>query len=228
MLISGTSHSIGRYTAEYYLKHGFTVIGCSRKETDLQSDRYQHFILDITDETLVRKMFMEISKKCGRLDVLVNNAAVQVINSSLLMSAQGVNQIFNVNLTGAFLLCREAAKIMKTKHAGRIINVSSVAVPLASIGTSIYGASKAALEHFSRVFAKEMAGEGITVNILGLSIVKGSGMASNISETALKETLRETITGKETTFEEITHALDFLISDQSSMVTGQTIYLGGV
>ncbi len=228
MLITGASRSIGAYLTQYYLAKGFKVIGCSRHESTQNNENYRHFILDISDEKKVKEMFVEISKNYGSLSVLINNAGMQSINHPLLTDYKTVQEVFAVNMFGPFLFCREAAKIMKKHNYGRIIHMSSIAVPLGTVGNSIYSASKAALEQFSRVFAKEVAGYGIRINVLGMSIVAESGMLKNISEKAKKLTLDNTIIKEPISFEDISHATDFFIAQKSNAVTGQTIYLGGV
>ena len=228
ILITGTSKSIGEYLVKYYLQKNFKVIGCSRQKVDRQSDNHRHFSLDIRDEKQLMLMFAEIAKTEGYLSVLINNAGVQLVNHSLLTCVDSVSNVLQTNMIAPFLLCRESAKLMKNNNYGRIINISSIAVPLYTVGNSIYSASKAALEQFSRIFAREVALYGITVNILGLSIVKNSGMAKNISDKAIKEALAQTIIKEQISFEDISNAIDFFIMEQSKMVTGQTIYLGGV
>lgn len=228
ILITGTSRSIGKYLAEYYCGQGFTVIGCSRKEVAQTWPNYRHFVLDVTDEPKVKQMFMTIAREYGRLDVLVNNAGLQAINYVILTTLNTVNDIFRVNVAGPFLFCREAVKLMKRNKEGRIINFSSIAAPLASPGSAIYSASKAALEQFSKVLAKEVSNDGIKVNVLSLSIVQDSGMAANFSGQIIKETLARTITKQPVTFQDISQAIDSLMNGSGKEFTGQVVYLGGV
>ena len=84
MIITGTRKGIGKYLAEYYALKGFQVIGCSRGNSDVELDNYQHFSLDVCDEKEVKKMFSNIRKTFGRVDILVNNAGVASMNHSLL------------------------------------------------------------------------------------------------------------------------------------------------
>ena len=76
MIITGTRKGIGRNLAEYYVQNGYQVVGCSRLPSDLQLPGYQHHCLDVADERAVKQMFLEISRKLGRVDVLVNNAGI--------------------------------------------------------------------------------------------------------------------------------------------------------
>jgi len=228
MIITGTSKGIGKYLTKYYVKKGFQVIGCSRSQVDYELRNYQHFCLDVSDEIKVKQMFAEIHKTYNRLDVLINNAGLYSVNYAILTPVKTVQDVFNINMIGTFLFCREALKLMKKSSYGRIVNISTIAVRLSSAGNSIYSASKAAVEQFSKVLAKEVAPDGITVNTLALSFVKGSGMVENISEKAIKEALEHTILKSWLDFEDVAHAIDFFISSRSNMVTGQILYLGGV
>lgn len=228
ILITGTRKGIGRYLAEYYVGKGFQVIGCSRGLVDYKLSNYQHFCLDVSDESKVKQMFAEVRKTYNRLDVLINNAGIASMNYALLTPAKTVRDLLNTNFIGTFLFCREALKIMKKNTYGRIVNISTIHVPLCTVGSSIYSASKAAIEQFSKVLAKEAAPFGITVNILGLPFIKNTGMVEHLSEDAISEALEHTILKSRLDFDDVAYAMDFLISEKCKMVTNQTLYLGGV
>ncbi len=228
MLITGTRNSIGKYLAQYYVEKGFLVVGCSRGNIDYKLKNYHHFCLNLTDEPLVKKMFSEIRKKYGRLDVLINNAGISSKNHVLLTPLTEVNDVLNTNFVGTYLFCREAVKLMKRKKFGRIINISSVHVPLALVGTSIYGASKAAVEQFSKVLAKETFDFGVTVNSLSLSVVKNTGMENALTDKLKNEILNQTISKVQLSFHDVTNAINFFISEESEKLTNQVLCLGGV
>lgn len=228
MLITGTRKSIGKYLTKYYVKKGFKVIGCSRSNIDFELDNYQHFCLDVSDEHAVKEMFSHIRKTYSRLDVLINNAGIASMNYALLIPLKEAQNILNTNFVGAFLFCREAVKLMKRNKFGRIVNFSSIHIPLGTVGTSMYGASKASMEQFSKVLAREVFQFGITINVLSLSVVKNSGMAKSLLDKAVLKILELTISKSQLDFKDVAHAVDFFISEKSNMVTNQTLYLGGV
>jgi len=228
MIITGTRKGIGKYLAGYYAEKEFHVVGCSRGNIDFELDNYQHFCLDVSDESSVKKMFTEIRKNYGRLDVLINNAGVASKNHVLLTSLKGAHDLLNTNFVGTFLYCRESVKLMKINKFGRIINISSIHIPLALVGTSLYGASKAAIEQFSKVLAREVFQFGINVNILSLSVVKDTGMENALTDENKNKILSQTISKSQLSIRDVTHAINFFIAEKSKMVTNQILYLGGV
>jgi len=228
IIITGSRKGIGKCFAEYYIDKGFQVLGCSRSHVDFQVDNYQHFCLDVSDERSVKEMFSEIRKTYGRLDVLINNAGITSMNYALLTPISTSQEVINTNVLGTILFCREAVKLMRKKQYGRIVNISSIHVPLCSIGTSLYGGSKAFVEQFSSVMAREVFPLGITINTLALSVVKDSGMTEILSDKAEVEILLGSISKSRLEFQDVAHAVNFLISRKSKMVTSQIIYLGGV
>jgi 3-oxoacyl-[acyl-carrier protein] reductase len=228
MIITGTRKGIGKYLAEYYIQNGFIVIGCSRDNIDFELNNYQHYCLDVSDESLVKKMFKEIRKKYGRLDVLINNAGVASENHVLLTQLKEAHDSLKTNFIGTFIFCRESVKLMKMNQHGRIINISSIHVPLALAGTSIYSGSKAAIEQFSKVLAREVFQFGITINILSLSVVKDTGMEIALTEEIKRNILNQTISKEQLNIYDVIHALNFLIDEKSKMVINQILCLGGV
>ena len=138
ILITGTRKGIGRYLVEYYVSLGHQVIGCSRNEVDYKYNNYQHFCLDICDESKVKKMFSNVRKSYGRLDILINNAGIASMNHALLTTLETVRKILDTNVIGTFLFCREAAKLMQKRRFGRIVNFATVASPLKLEGEAIY------------------------------------------------------------------------------------------
>ena len=171
-LITGTSRGIGRYLAERYLRLAHHVIGCSRKEAQWEKDGYTHYMLDISDEMAVKHLFAQIRKRHSRLDHLINNAAIASMNHSLVTPLSTVRDILETNVVGTFLFCREAAKQMKKRRCGRIVNFTTVAVPLKLAGEAIYASSKAAVETLTEVLARELAEFGITVNAVGPVLIE--------------------------------------------------------
>jgi len=128
ILITGARKGIGRFLCEHYLDAGYFVIGCSRDESDLTHDRYQHFCVDVADEKGVGKMMRAVRKEHGSLGALLNNAGIASMNAAVLTPMKTVERVFNTNVFGSILMCREAAKLMIPKRAGRIVNFAAFAL----------------------------------------------------------------------------------------------------
>ena len=226
ILITGTRKGIGRYLVEHYTSLGHQVIGCSRNETEYSIDNYQHFCLDVCDEKDVKRMFSQIRKSYGRLDILINNAGIASMNHALLTTMDTVYKIYGTNVFGTFLFCREAAKIMQRNQYGRIVNFSTVAVPLKLEGEAIYASSKAAVISLTQILARELADIGITVNAIGPTPVK-TDLISSVPVEKLERLIEKQAIHRYGEYGDIFNVIDFFIKPESSFITGQVIYLGG-
>lgn len=227
IVITGTGKGIGRKLCEYYLGKGDYVAGCSRTGESLPHKNYRHFSLDVSDEKEVVKMIRSVHKEFGKADVLLNNAGIANMNHVLLTPVSAINKVFGTNVAGTFLLSREVAKIMIKNKGGRIVNFSTVGVAMRLEGEAVYMASKAAVEMLTRIFAKELSSYNITVNAVGPTITK-TDLVKNVPEEKIKTVLARQAIRECSTAEDIINVIDFFISPESGMVTGQIIYLGGL
>jgi len=228
ILITGASRSIGRALAAHYADAGHRVFGCARGASDLDHPNYTHITADITDEAAVRDVFKAVVDAGAAIDLLINNAGITQSKPALLTGSGEAADILETNLVGAFTVLRETIKhMMRAKH-GRIVNISSINVPLGSVGGALYNASKAGLENLGHTLAREIGAGDITVNTIGLSLVAGSGMAGGLSEKGLAEKQAELIKPDLITTEEIAHAIDFFASREAKNITNQVVYFGGV
>lgn len=203
------------------------MIGCSRQPAHFDGIKYEHFCLDITNEADVLQMFSEIRKKHGRLDILLNNAGITSTNPVLLTPVQAVRNLMNTNVVGNFLLCREAAKIMSLQKYGRIVNFASTATPLQLEGEAIYAASKAAVISLTQIMAREFASYNITVNAVGPTPIQ-TDFIKAVPAAKIQKILERQAIPRLAEFADISNVVDFFIRPESSFITGQTIFLGGV
>jgi 3-oxoacyl-[acyl-carrier protein] reductase len=226
IVITGTSKGLGKYLAEYYLDKGFRVAGCSRGNTSIEHPEYMHYNLDVGDEKSVVNMVKDVFRKWERIDILINNAGVASMNHFILTPLNGLKTVMDTNFSGTFLFARETAKVMINQRWGRIVNISTVAVPLTLEGESVYVASKAAVEAFTRVISRELAPYNITVNTVG-----AAPLATSLLRTVPKEKI-DKILGmmaihRFAEFRDVSNVIDFFIKQESDFITGQVIYLGG-
>ena len=226
-LITGTRKGIGRFLAEHYLAQGHFVVGCSRGESDLEDENYKHFCADVACEAEVKVIFKFIRKELGSLHNLLNNAGIASMNHIMLTPTETVNNIFNTNVMGTFLFCREAARIMQKSGYGRIVNFTPVATALMLEGEAVYAASKAAVLSFTQVMAREIGDFGITVNSVGPTPVM-TDLIKNVPKEKMDALLAQQAINRFGTFEDVLNVIEFFLKEDSGFVTSQNIYLGGV
>ena len=227
VLITGTRKGIGRALVQHYVSAGCEVLGCSRTLLEGEFPNYRHYCLDVVDEPAVKKMFSEIRKDHGRLDVLINNAGVASMNHSLLTPIAAVNKILETNFTGTFLFCREAARLMQLHRYGRIVNFATVAVPLKLEGEAVYAASKAAVISLTQILAREFADFGITVNAVGPTPIK-TDLIRGVPPEKLDSLIARQAIKRYGEMRDVIQVVDFFVDPASDFVTGQVIFLGGV
>ena len=226
-LITGTRKGIGRFLAEHYLERGHLVVGCSRQPAEWQREGYAHHLADVADERAMKRVFSAIRKEHGRLDHLVNNAGIASMNHALLTPMASVERVLATNVAGAFLCCREAAKLMKPATFGRIVNFSTVAVPMRLPGEAVYAASKSAVETLTRILAYEFGPFGITVNALGPNPLP-TDLVAGVGEERLEQLVQRQAVRRQGTMEDVANVVDFFLRRESGQVTGQVLYLGGL
>lgn len=226
VFITGNRKGIGLHLTDYYLEKGYCVLGCSRGESPIQHPDYHHFICDVTNEKSVKETIRQAKNIFNGIDVLINNAGIASLNHALLTPGSTVKNVFETNFYGSFYFARECAKAMKNK-GGRIVNFSTVAVPMNLEGELIYASSKSAVEKMTKIMAKELSPFNITVNAIGPSPVY-TDLIKVVPKDKVEELLNKQAIHRLGTFADIENVMDFFISDKSDFITGQIIYLGGL
>jgi len=171
LLITGTSSGLGKDLSKYFLKKNYTVFGCSRSKSKISSKFYNHRILNVNDETDVKKWVNDAYAKHKKIDYLINNAAlIPTSYPSILNDKDLITRVFEINVISQISIINETAKKMIQKKFGRIVNFSSMAVGLLEEGTSLYSASKNSLDTYSKILSKELAKANITCNTVAPSM----------------------------------------------------------
>lgn len=226
LLVTGATRGIGLHLAEHYLAQGDTVIGCGRGAAAIVHPGYTHHQVDVTDDDAVKTMFEVIRAAHEGLDVLINNAGVASMNAFLLTPPSAMRRLVEVNVVAPMLLTHGAARLMRRSPAGRIVNLTSIAVPLRLEGEAAYAASKAALEQFTRVVAKELGPLGVTCNAVGPSVIR-TRLTEAVPAEKLERIVAAQSVARQATPADVANVIDFFLRPESALVTGQVVYLGG-
>ena len=205
ILITGASGGIGQELVKKFVSLGGSVIGSGTK--------IEKFVDDV---------FLEL----GGLDILINNAGINVDNLSLRMKEEEWKKVIDVNLTSTFLLTKHAIKKMLKNKFGRVVNITSVVGHTGNLGQSNYAASKAGVIGMSKSLAIEYAKKNITINCVSPGFII-SDMTTNIAEKVKIHLISRIPMGKLGTGEDVSNCVAFLSSDQASYVTGETLHVNG-
>lgn len=226
-LVTGSRKGLGKFIAQQLVARGYIAVGCSRTSADWKLDGYHHLEADVADEQRVKEAVTQVRRRFGRLDVVINNAGIASLNHFLMVPAGTVDRVIATNFRGAWLVSREAAKIMMKARYGRIVNLTTVAVPMRIPGEALYAASKSAVETMTRVLARELGQFGITVNAVGPTPID-TDLIHNVPAASIQAIIDGLAIKRKGQPTDVMNVIDFFIRPESDYVTGQVIYLGGV
>lgn len=226
-IVTGARKGIGRYLAEHYVQLGHLVFGCSRQPAGWSAENFRHTQLDVSDEAAVVRWMGQIRRAVSHIDNLINNAGIASMNHCLTTPAPTVARVLATNVTGTFLMSREAAKLMKGRGRGRIVNFTTVAAPLKLEGEAIYAASKDAVRSLTHILAHELSPLRITVNAIGPTPID-TDLIRTVPKHKLESLLARQAVKRYGELDDVANVIDFFISPRSDFITGQCIYLGGI
>jgi 3-oxoacyl-[acyl-carrier protein] reductase len=210
----------------HLLAQGDIVVGCARSPATIDHDCYRHIQADVTKEPDVEELFRNV-RKFEQLDVLINNAGTARMLPLALTPDDTARRIIDLNLLATFRMIHRAVRLLRKSRAARIVNLTSVAVPLRLAGETIYAASKAAVEMLTRVVAKELGPLGITCNAIGPTPIR-TDLIRNVPEDKLNAIISQQSIPVWAESADVANVVDFFLRPESRLITGQVIYLGGM
>jgi 3-oxoacyl-[acyl-carrier protein] reductase len=226
VVVTGASRGLGAALVRHFLDGGACVVGCARGDAPLEDPGYRHVRADVGQERDVQALFATVRETLGGLDVLVNNAGVARMNPMALMPAASAAEILHTNVMGTFLCTRAGLRLLRGSTAGRIVNLTTVAVPLRLEGEAMYAAAKSAVETFTRIVAREIGPMGITCNAVGPSPVR-TALTGGVPAEKMDALVGRQAVARWATPEDVINVVEFFARPESGMVTGQVVYLGG-
>jgi 3-oxoacyl-[acyl-carrier protein] reductase len=234
-LVTGASQGIGRDTALALAEAGAKVAAAARNEEKLaalvqeitaKGGEALAVKMDVAEGEQIKAGFKMVTEKFGKLDILVNNAAITRDGLAMRMKPDDWDAVLRTNLTGAHLCIQQAVLLMMKARSGRIINISSVVAQSGNAGQANYVAAKAGLIGLTKAIAIEIASRNVTVNAVAPGFVETP--MTDVLPDKVKEELKARIPlGRMGSGRDIAAAIVFLASDEAAYITGQVISVNG-
>ena len=236
ILITGATRGIGKAIAETFLRAGGTVAGVysgndeAAKKFATHNEQYaSRFSLhkcNVSNENEVGALFTELQSKYSRLDILINNAGIRRDAVLALMDSEKWQSVIDVNLTGTYLMSKQAVLFMMQNKFGRIINITSPVARLGFSGQANYAASKAGQIAMSKSLAKEVAKKKITVNCVSPGFI-ATDFIDDLPKEQLAEYKKLVPMRRFGTVDDVANAVIFLAGKSSNYITGTTLEVTG-
>jgi 3-oxoacyl-[acyl-carrier protein] reductase len=223
VIVTGASRGLGRFCAEQLVTRGYRVIGMGRSVDE--NAPFEMRQVDVADPESVAAAFKDL-RRDPSVYALINSAGIASMNLVVTTPAETVKTIIATNLLGTIYCSQQVAPALIRRNSGRIINFSTLGVPLAIKGEAIYIASKAGVEGFTRVFAREMAAHGVTVNAVAPGPIE-TALIAKVPKDKVDAVVQQQIIPRQGTPEDVWNIVSMLLSPEGSMVSGQTIHVGG-
>jgi len=229
IVVTGASKGLGLAICERLLNENYKVVGIARSKSDefqvLENNNKEKLIYvqyDFNNTKEIHELVKSITAEHGNIYGLINNAAIGHDGILGTMHESQINELIRVNIEAPVVLTKYASRSMLIKLRGRIINISSIIASTGFNGLSVYGATKASLNGFTKSLARELGKANITVNSVAPGYMK-TEMTSNLQDEKLQSIKRRSPLGRLATVEDVAGVVAFLLSNDAKNITGTTI-----
>ena len=233
ILITGANRGIGHNILKKIATCGHTVIGTSRSKdgADLITETLKDFkgkgiVMDVTNQESIDTSVSQIKDDYGLIYGLVNNAGITNDNLLMRMSDEQWNTVIETNLTSLYRVTKSVVKDMMKARTGRIINIGSIVGMMGNAGQSNYSATKSGLLGFTKSLAREVSSRNINVNAISPGFID-TDMTRALSEEQIEALTKNIPLGRIASPDEVSSVVAFLLSDDSSYITGENINVNG-
>ena len=224
IIVTGASRGLGKAITERLTKVGHKVVGLARSTKGLDIEAIK---CDVSNYKSVNNAALKIKKKKTPIKAFINAAGVVSTNMALSTDESTIQKLIQTNLVGTIYCCQVFAPMMLRRKKGVFINFSTIAVALALKGESVYAASKAGVEAFSRTFAREISDYNVRVNCIAPGPIR-TDMLKGLSNTQIEKILSRQIISKQFQKSDVCDLVELLIDKKASSLSGQVLNVGGV
>jgi 3-oxoacyl-[acyl-carrier protein] reductase len=224
IVVTGASRGLGRAICERLIEQGVSVHGLSR---DVGGLSFPASKCDVSSPDDVKSVAQALKKSGVKVSGLVNAAGIASMNLAVTTPSETALRIVHTNLLGTIFCCQYFAPLMIRQRKGAIVNFSTIAVALGLKGESIYAASKAGVEGFTRSFAREMSDFNISVNCVAPGPID-TNLLKGVTQEQILRIVRQQIIPRQFTPSDVCDLVDILLSPKSGSLSGQVLHVGGV
>ncbi|MFM9110659.1 MAG: SDR family NAD(P)-dependent oxidoreductase [Prochlorococcaceae cyanobacterium] len=229
VVITGASRGLGAAIAARLATAGHRVVGLARRPPVAPPEALaavEWLVCDVADAGAVRAAAAQVRQ--GELPfALIHCAGIASMNLALTTPASVMERLVATNLLGTMHVCQSFAPLLIRRGGGRILNVSTIAVARALAGESVYAASKAGVESFSRCLARELGGFGITCNVIAPGPI-ATDLLRGLSDAQIEAVVAQQLLPRRFTPEDVADLVELLLAPGAAMLTGQVLHVGGV
>ena len=224
IIVTGASRGLGQAITERLIETGEEVIGLARNTSGMKINAIE---CDVSDYTSVKNASKEVKRMKKPVKAFINAAGVASMNMAVTTDESTVQKLIQTNLVGTIYCCQLFAPIMLRQKQGSFINFSTIAVALALKGESVYAASKAGVESFSRTFAREMADFNVRVNCIAPGPIR-TDLLRGITDTQIEKITSQQVIQKQFQKSDVCDLVELLLDEKAAPLSGQVLNVGGV